>query len=146
MNRIIYTRPEGTVTVEIPTAEFKGTMEELAEKVVPVGIAYEIVDETDIPTDRTFRNAWKHDTSTAPEKIAVDMVKAAEIAHKARRKERDKLFAPLDIKATIPAEANAAETARQSIRDADAQKQTAIDAATTPEELKVLMETPLVGS
>lgn len=144
MNRIIYTRPEGTVTVEIPTAEFKGTMEELAEKVVPVGIAYEIVDETDIPTDRTFRNAWKHDTSPAPEKIAVDMVKAAEIAHKARRKERDKLFAPLDIKATIPAEANAAETARQSIRDADAQKQIAIDAATTPEELKVLMETPLV--
>ena len=39
------------------------TMEELAEKDVTHGYAYKIVEDTEIPTDRTFRNAWDIDDS-----------------------------------------------------------------------------------
>ena len=71
--------------------------------------------------------------------ITVDMVKAKAIAHEKRRQARSKEFAPLDIKATIPTEAEAAEAARQVVRDKYAAMQTAMDAATTSEELKELL-------
>jgi len=71
--------------------------------------------------------------------ITVDMTKAKEIAHEKRRAARAEEFAPLDIKATIPTEAEAAEAARQVVRDKYATMQTAMDAATTPEELKELL-------
>jgi hypothetical protein len=35
------------------------TIEEIAAKDVPAGKQYKIIDSTDIPTDRTFRNAWE---------------------------------------------------------------------------------------
>ena len=71
--------------------------------------------------------------------ITVDMTKAKTIAHDKRRQARAEEFAPLDIKATIPAEAEAAEAARQVVRDKYATMQTAMDAATTPDELKELL-------
>ena len=111
----------------------------IAQKDVPANVAHEIVEDADIPTDRTFRNAWEHDTTAAPEKVRTNMVKAKEIAHEMRRAKRAEAFAPLDVQATIPAQANAAETARQVIRDADALKQAAIDAAATEAELKALV-------
>ncbi len=71
--------------------------------------------------------------------ITVDMTKAKVIAHEKRRQARSEEFAPLDIKATIPTEAEAAEAARQVVRDKYATMQTAMDAATTPDELKELL-------
>ena len=71
--------------------------------------------------------------------ITVDMTKAKAIAHEKRRQARSEELAPLDIKATIPAEAEAAEAERQLVRDKYATMQTAMDAATTPDELKELL-------
>ena len=71
--------------------------------------------------------------------ITVDMTKAKEIAHEKRRAARAEEFAPLDIKATIPTEAEAAEAARQAVREKYAVLQEQMDAATTPEELKEMM-------
>jgi hypothetical protein len=45
----------------------------------------------------------------------------------------------LDIKATIPTEAAAAEAERQKIRNKYALMQTAIDAAATPEAIKAAL-------
>jgi predicted nucleic acid-binding Zn-ribbon protein len=70
--------------------------------------------------------------------ITINITKAKNIAHDARRTARSAEFAPLDIKATIPSEATAAEAERQVIRDKYAVMQTAIDAASTVEELKAL--------
>ena len=56
-----------------------------------------------------------------------------------RRANRTAEFAPLDIKATIPAEAVAAEAARAEIRTKYAEMQAAIEAATTAEELKEII-------
>jgi len=71
--------------------------------------------------------------------ITINMDKAKTIAHDKRREARSAEFAPLDIKATIPSEAVAAESARQVVRDKYAAMQTAIDAATTTDQLKAAL-------
>ena len=57
--RIIYPTDDGGVAVIVP-AECGLTIQEIANKDVPVGKPYKIVDASDIPTDRTFRNAWEY--------------------------------------------------------------------------------------
>jgi len=71
--------------------------------------------------------------------ITINIDKAKTIAHDKRREARSAEFAPLDIKATIPSEAIAAEAARATVRAKYATMQTAIDAATTPDEIKAAM-------
>jgi hypothetical protein len=58
--RIIYKDENGGVSVIIPTPDClqNHTIEEIAKKDVPFGKPYKIVDVADIPSDRTFRNAW----------------------------------------------------------------------------------------
>ena len=58
MNRIIYQTNDGGVAIIVP-ADCGLTIEEIAAKDVPDGKPYQIVDAADIPTDRTFRNAWE---------------------------------------------------------------------------------------
>jgi hypothetical protein len=60
MNRIIYNQDNGVVAVIIPTQEALATygIEAIALKDVPAGKPYKIVLVEDIPSDRTFRNAW----------------------------------------------------------------------------------------
>ncbi len=60
--RIIYPNDDGGVSILIPTEEYltDHTIEELAAKDVPANTAYKIVNTTDIPSDRTFRNAWEY--------------------------------------------------------------------------------------
>jgi hypothetical protein len=62
MNRIIYLQDNGTVAVIIPTPEALEQYDILAiaQKDVPAGKPYKIVDVADIPSDRTFRNAWEY--------------------------------------------------------------------------------------
>jgi hypothetical protein len=59
--RIIYPTDDGGVAILMPSPEYlaEHTIEELASKDVPEGKPYKIVDVADIPTDRTFRNAWE---------------------------------------------------------------------------------------
>jgi hypothetical protein len=62
--RIIYPTDDGGVAIEIPAPEWLAqegnTMEVLAQMRVPEGKPYKIVDVADIPSDRTFRNAWEY--------------------------------------------------------------------------------------
>lgn len=71
--------------------------------------------------------------------ITINITKAKNIAHDARRTARSAEFAPLDIKATIPSEATAAEAARQVVREKYAAMQIAIDAASTTDAIKAAM-------
>lgn len=61
MKRIIYPTPKGGVAIIIPAPECNLTIEEIAAKDVPAGVPFSIVDTDQIPTDRTFRNAWEFD-------------------------------------------------------------------------------------
>jgi len=56
--RIIYETEEGGVAVIIPAPECGLTIEEIAAKDVPEGVNYHIVDVSEVPSDRTFREAW----------------------------------------------------------------------------------------
>ena len=71
--------------------------------------------------------------------ITINIDKAKTIAHDKRRQARSAEFVPLDIKATIPSEAVAAEVARALIRTKYAEMQAEIDAATTTEQIKAAM-------
>ena len=55
--RIVYQNDEGGISIIVP-ADCGLTVEEIAAKDVPTGKAYNIVDVSEIPTDRTFRDAW----------------------------------------------------------------------------------------
>jgi hypothetical protein len=57
--RIIYPTPEGGVAIIIPAPDCGLTVEEIAAKDVPAGAPFRIVEAADIPSDRTFRNAWE---------------------------------------------------------------------------------------
>lgn len=104
----------------------------IAAKDVPNGTLYEIVESENIPTDRTFRDAWKSGNG----RVEHDIEKCKLIAHEKRRIARATEFAPLDIEATIPAKAADAETKRQVIREKYDAIQSAIDAATDVAEIK----------
>jgi hypothetical protein len=62
MKRIIYKNPDNSVSIIVPSAEYleTHTIEELALKDVPANTPYKIVNVSEIPTDRTFRNAWEY--------------------------------------------------------------------------------------
>lgn len=68
-NRIIYKNMDGSVGVLIPTQEALSfaTIEQIAEKDVPKDLPYKIVSVDDIPTDRTFRDAWEWDDTIEPD-------------------------------------------------------------------------------
>lgn len=57
--RIIYQNDDGGISIIVPAPECGLTIEEIAAKDVPAGKEYKIVDVSEIPEDRTFRNAWE---------------------------------------------------------------------------------------
>jgi len=61
MEKILFKNNNGGVSIITPSPEWKGTMDELAKKDVPTGKKYKIVDVSEIPDDRSFRNAWEVD-------------------------------------------------------------------------------------
>lgn len=58
--RIIYPTDNGGVAVIIPAVSSGLTIQQIAEKDVPAGKPFKIVDVEDIPSDRTFRDAWEY--------------------------------------------------------------------------------------
>ena len=65
MSKIVYLQDDGVVAIITPILKDINpetnkvwTVEEIAKKDVPTGYKYKIVEDSDIPTDRTFRGAW----------------------------------------------------------------------------------------
>ena len=138
--KIIYTNNEGGVSIIIPTGEL--SIEEVAAKDVPEGVAYEIVEDDAIPADRFFRNAWVMGDCC----IEHDLDKCKALGHDMRRAARTEEFKPYDevIMKQIPGnDTSIAEAARQEIRDKYAQVQEQIDAAASPDEIKAALEVTL---
>lgn len=72
--RIIYKNDDGSVAVIIPTPEALALygIEAIAQKDVPAGKAYKIVDSSEIPTDRTFRAAWTVDEADLTDGVGAE--------------------------------------------------------------------------
>ena len=132
--RIIWTNQNGGTSILAPV-ESGLSIDEIAAKDVPPGAQWQVVDVATIPTDRVFRDAWKINGAA----IEHDLVKAKEIAHARRRDMRQGEMAPLDLEATIPAKAVAAEAARAVLRTKYDLMQTKVDAAKNVADLKTAL-------
>jgi hypothetical protein len=71
---IIYEQDNGTVATIRPTEEALAIygIAAIALKDVPAGKPYKIVDESAVPTDRTFRSAWEVDAATLTDGIGAE--------------------------------------------------------------------------
>ena len=58
MKKIIFPTKTG-IAVITPTGVL--SVEETAKKSVPTGVKYKIIDVSDLPQERDFRNAWEYD-------------------------------------------------------------------------------------
>ena len=152
MSKIIYTQENGVIAVVHPTDQSlkEMTIEEIAQRVVPVGIStYSIVADSVIPTDRSFRNSWVGvGIGSTGGTITEDMTKAKEL-HKAKiREARADKFTALDIeyqRATeTSADTSAIVTKKQALRDAPAASGIATASNTT--ELKAQWDTSILGA
>ena len=63
--KIIFKNEDNLIGIITPTNEALSfaTIEQIAEKDVPNDLPYWIVEDSIIPTDRTFRSAWEIDES-----------------------------------------------------------------------------------
>jgi len=59
-SRIVYTEDNGTLCIITPTDNCGLTLHEIQSKDVPEGKTSYIVSKSDIPTDRSFRDAWTY--------------------------------------------------------------------------------------
>ena len=138
MSKIIYTNSDGTVSIINPTGDVNDAIKD-----VPSGLSYEIVEDSVIPTDRTFRNAWKQNNKT----IETDIAKAREIHKNNIRNARTPKFAELDIEFQKALETSSSTTdivsKKQTLRDAPADS--GIASADTEAKLKEQWNKDILG-
>ena len=81
--RILYKHSaDGVVSVIVPAPKILleinpdtgqlWTVEDIAKKDVPTGYKYKIVEDSEIPTDRSFRGAWTVDESDLTDGVGAD--------------------------------------------------------------------------
>lgn len=141
--RILYTNSEGGLSIIIPAPGV--VIETVIATSVPLGTPYQVVDVSQIPSDRSFRGAWERSGST----IVTNMVKAKSIFRDKIRQVRRPLLSQLDIDLVKEYEKPVPHTTsiinkKQILRDAPANP--AIDAAETPAELKACWDTTILGT
>lgn len=145
MRRIMYTRPDGGLSIVIPVVSLDDPEDfseddafdrTLSKDVPPDAQNVVVVDASEIPLDRTYRNAWVHRDGA----IAHDMTKAADIHRSMLRGKRAPLLAALDVdfmrafeSGDMPAIADIGRR-KQALRDIT--RHPDIDAAKTPDDLK----------
>ena len=59
-SRLIYTDDKGNVCIVVPADNCELTLEQIKAKDCPSGKTVYTVDKSEIPTDRSFRNAWTY--------------------------------------------------------------------------------------
>ena len=142
MKKIIYTRADGGVSIVSPAmanqlateteAEF---MARIQARVVPVdAINPQIVDESAIPVDRTFRNALKQTGSA----LIHDMPTCRQIQEKRIEDARKHKMQEFLLRAELGENVVTEKAAIQAIN-----ARTLCATAQTPEELKTIMPTIL---
>ena len=137
-----HTLVDGKV-VQIPEiiAEEQALQRALAK--IPQGaIDIQIVDESVIPTDRTFRNAWKAGNGV----VEHDMEKCRELHRERLRDLRKPKLDALDVDFMRALESGAPTGAitakKQALRDVTSDSR--LDAAQTVEELKLVIPSALL--
>ena len=145
LQRILITNDSGGCSVVVPAPNTGLTLEQLIVKVVPHGTTYSVVEVGAVPSDRTYRNAWRHDAANLS--VGVDMPAAREIHKNFMRAARTPLLTDLDVQYAKADEAGnpglKAQVAakKQQLRDVTADA--GIADAQTPADLKAVWPTIL---
>jgi hypothetical protein len=63
MQRIVFPNPAGGISIILPVQNSGIALHEIARKDVPSGVPFRILQASDIPSDRTYRDAWTLDFS-----------------------------------------------------------------------------------
>tara|TARA_B100001250_G_scaffold63854_1_gene50297 strand:- start:823 stop:1311 length:489 start_codon:yes stop_codon:yes gene_type:complete len=155
--RIIWENSDGTTTVLNPVLTCINpatgnyfTIDEIATKDVPAGITtYSIVDNSILPSNRNFRNAWKVTGVGSTSATVGEDITAAREVHKTNiRNARTPKLAALDVEFQKAQETSAGITTivakKQALRDAPAATGIATAANTT--ELKAQWDTSILGT
>ncbi len=153
--RIIYTRPDGGVSIVVPTPETLANPDFsddadlnahlLARSIPDDASNVEIVDDTVVPANRTFRSAWRQTGAI----VVVNMPAARQLHLQRIRTVRDDVLARTDtdfVRAVEDGdivEQTRLKTLRQALRDIPAEVQAGIDAAGDPNTLDALWPTQL---
>lgn len=112
--KIVWNEPNGTMAVLHPTKEHEKDID-LLLKGVPIGTSYDIVEDTEIPTDRRWRESWKHDkTKEIGQKCQIDMNIAKLGFMVCVRLRRDTKLKDLDIEQL---KGNDVDASKQLLRD-----------------------------
>jgi len=69
---IVYNQPNGVLAIIYPNLACGLTIEQIASKDVPFGLPYKIIDSSDIPEDRTWRNSWTADNADLTDGVGAD--------------------------------------------------------------------------
>lgn len=134
--KIVYTNEKGIASIVIPSPNFKGSMKELASRVVPAGISYKIIDDSTFPVERRYRDAWV----LSGEKLDIDMPKARAIFLDNVRVLRNAKLSELDVEVVKAVEKGESTTSlaieKQRLRDLPETLSKDLEKCTTVEEFK----------
>lgn len=91
MKVIIYNNEEGQASIVYP---IEGqALDKVIAKAVPPGVSYQVINKSDVPSDKTFRNALMVKNKT----LEFDMPRARQIHMDRIRVDRDKKLKELDV-------------------------------------------------
>ena len=111
MRKIIYTRPDGGISI-VSMMEDTDTSLALAMARLPVNATnVQIIVDVDIPTDRTFRNAWRQDITG---QIVIDLPLARTLAEKQINQQKYKQMRDLLIREALGEDVTLAKTQLQA--------------------------------
>lgn len=138
--KIIYNNNINEVDIITPGQKYlmsidgtdKEKAEIIAQREVPKGTEYWIIEDNVVPKEDIFRKAWIITGGS----LSVDFAKAQSIAHEIRRQKRSDEFVVFDRWVTVPSLKENAEIERQKIRDKYAIIQTNIDNAPDVDSIK----------
>lgn len=142
---IVYQGDEGNIVLLLLCDASPLSVEEVQAKDVPDGKTSYIVNVSDVQSlDQDFRDAWTYNPSSG---FGIDMTKAKNLHRDNIRARREELMPDLDIEFQRALETSSDTSAivakKNALRDAPAN--TSIDAASTPEELKSIWDTSILG-
>ncbi|NBW21990.1 MAG: hypothetical protein EBR82_79960 [Caulobacteraceae bacterium] len=127
MKKIIY-KQNGFVFVVSKAPWNTDSIDGVAKKDVPSDVEYSIIDESLVPNDRTFRDAWEY----SKDRITINSDKAKAIWKDKWREARKPLLASLDIEFM------------KAVESADTEKQAEI--ASKKQALRDVTQTEIVGN
>jgi len=127
MKKIIYRTLNG-VAVVTPALSTELYIEQISKKDVPEGSEFSIVDESKVPKDRTFREAWEY----SEKEVLINSHKAKAIWKDKWREARKPLLVSLDIEFM------------KAVETTDTEKQAEI--ALKKQELRDVTDTPIPGT